>query len=174
MGEGYWDHVEPFWDTVSIYDGPEEFLQRFTEVPEHAAHLFAVYWCTSEVCNGGLHQFFFNSTGVLAPEAVAGFRAIGMPQTAALVAEAMASLGSPYPRDREERQDALDALDPEDVDDDEWVSPFDEMDDRFYDLLGAENGGLQAAADRYAAQFPVPTGPLRGTGLLKRLMGSLR
>jgi hypothetical protein len=173
MAEGYWEHVEPFWETVSIYDGPEAFLERFTEVPEHAAHLFALHWCASEICNGGFHQFFFNSTGVLAPEAVAGFKAIGMPQTAAVVAVAMASFGDPYPRDREERQDALDALDPENAGADGWDSPFSDLDNRFYDLLGRENGGMEKAAERYAARFPVPDGPLRGIGLLNRLLAAL-
>ncbi|MDH3228918.1 MAG: DMP19 family protein [Alphaproteobacteria bacterium] len=173
MSQDYWDHIEPFWESVSIYDGPEEFLLRFTEMPEHAAHLFALHWCASEVCNGGFHQFFFNSTGVLAPEAVAGFRAIGMPQTAAVVAAAMASFGEPYPRDREERQDALDALDREDADDDDWDSPFGDIDNRFYDFLGSENGGMERAAESFAARFPIPDGPLRGTGLLNRLLAAL-
>ena len=172
MAEGYWEHVEPFWETVSIYDGPEEFLLHFTEVPEHAAHLFALHWCASEICNGGFRQFFFNSTGVLAPEAVAGFRAIGMERTAVVVAAAMASFGEPYPRDREERQDALDALEPGDAGDG-GDGPFSDLDSQFYDLLGSENGGMEKAAERYAARFPVPDGPLHGIGLLNRLLAAL-
>ena len=173
MAEGYWEHVEPFWETVSIYDGPEEFLLHFTETPEHAAHLFALHWCASEICNGGFRQFFFNSTGVLAPEAVAAFRVIGMKRTAAVVVAAMASFGDPYPRDREERQDALDALDPKGVGDDDCDNPFSDLDNLFYDLLGRENGGMDEAAARYAAQFPVPDGPLHGIGLLNRLLAAL-
>ncbi len=123
MGHDYWNHIEPFWDSINIYDGVEEFLQGFMETPEHAAHLFALHWCASEVCNGGFHQFFFNSTGVLAPEAVAGLKAIGMPQTANVVAEAMASFGEPFPRDREERQDALDALTLQCGTEGQWQSP---------------------------------------------------
>jgi hypothetical protein len=174
MSEGYWNHIELFWESVSIYDGPDEFLLHFTEMPEHAAHLFALHWCASEVCNGGFYQFFFNSTGVLAPEAVAGFSAIGMPRTAAVVTAAIASFGEPYPRDREERQDALDALDPNGTDDGDWDSAFTDLDNRFYDLVGGENGGMERAAERYAARFPVPDGVLRGKDLLNRLLGRLR
>jgi len=173
----YWDHIEPFWESVSIYDGPEEFLLGFTEMPEHAAHLLAVHWCASEVRNGGFHQFFFNSTGVLAPEAVTGFRAIAMPRAGAILGAAMASFGEPYPRDREERQDALAALvafDPETTTDDDWDNPFTELDRRFYDVLGRENGGLDQAAGLYAARFPVPDGPLTGALLLNRLLAALR
>lgn len=177
MAEDYWKHVAPFWNSVSIHNGPKTFLRHFTEMPEHAAHLYVLHWCASEICNGGFDQFFFNSTGVLAPEAVAAFRAIGMPKTASVIDDAIASLGAPYPREREERQDALsvlEALSPNDsVDDDDWQSPFDTLDDRFYDLLSNENGGMEDAARIYAAQFPVPSGPLRGTALLNRLLGSL-
>ncbi len=174
MAEGYWEHVTPFWDVVSIYDGPEVFLRQFKELPEPSRHLYAMHWCVSEVCNGGFHQFFANSTGVLAPEAVDGFKAIGLPKTAALIAEAMARLPDPYPRDRDVRQNALDELDPEDLDEeDDWESPFDDLDDRFFDLYDTENGGMDAA-DRYAAQFPIPEGPPRNAGLLNRLLGLLR
>ncbi|UCH74021.1 MAG: DUF4375 domain-containing protein [Rhodospirillales bacterium] len=177
MSQGYWDHIEPFWESVSIYDGPEEFLLGFTETPEHSAHLFAVHWCASEVCNGGFRQFFLNPTGVLAPEAVAGFKAIGMPRTAAIVGEAMASFGEPYPRDREEREDALAALVAHDLEstlDCDWDNPFMDLDNRFSDLLGRENGGMERAAEEYAARFPMPDGPLRGTDLLNRLLAVLR
>lgn len=167
MAEGYWNHINPIWNAVSIYDGHETFLRQFSEVPEHAGHLFAVHWCISEVCNGGFHQFFYNSTGVLSPEALAGFKIVGMPETAAVVAEAMAKLPDPYPRDRFLRQQALDELDPEDLDEeDDWESPFDDLDDRFYDLYEKENGGWDAI-DRYAAQFPIP----RRKGLLGRILG---
>jgi hypothetical protein len=170
MAESYWDHIEPFWEEINIYDGPEIFLRQFAEIPEHAGHLFAAHWCISEVCNGGFHQFFYNSTGVLAPEAVEGFKAIGLPETAAVIAEAMARLPAPYPRDRDIRQNALDALDPEEEDEDDWESPFDDLDTKFYDLYDTENGGM-AAADRYAAQFDIPEGLPRKSGLLGRLLG---
>lgn len=169
MAEGYWDHIEPFWEAVSIYDGPETFLRQFADMPEHAGHLFAVHWCISEVCNGGFHQFFYNSTGVLAPEALAGFKTVGMPETAAIVAEAIARLPNPYPRDRDIRQDALDALDSGEEGEEDWESPFDDLDAKFYGLYDTENGGV-AAADRYAAQFPIP----RRKGLLDRLLGFWR
>jgi hypothetical protein len=174
MAEGYWEHVEPFWKVVSIYDGPKVFLRRFTEIPEHSGHLLAAHWCSSEVYNGGFHQFFCNDTGVLAPEARFGFEAIGMPQTAAVVAEAMSRLGEPYPRDRERRQDMFCAIDPDGDDNDDWQSPFDDLDGRFYKLTENENGGMEDAVNTYAAQFAVPKGPLRGSGLLDRLLALLR
>lgn len=130
------------WDVINIHDGPGMFLTTFNQVSREAGLLFAVEFCQSEICNGGFHQFFFNSTGVLAPEAVDGFTAIGQVQVANLVTRAMAILGSPYIREREARQAALDLLP---------RGRFEELDDKFFALLDSEAGGFDAAADRYAA-----------------------
>ena len=68
--DSYWRLLEPIWDSVSIYDGPKTFLRQYRRLPRAVGHLFAAHWCQSEICNGGFHQFFGNSTGVLAPEAM--------------------------------------------------------------------------------------------------------
>jgi uncharacterized protein DUF4375 len=69
-------------NVINIYDGPDIFLKTFAQVRREVGLLYATAFCQVEVCNGGLSQFFGNSTGVLAPEAVEGFIAIGQPQTA--------------------------------------------------------------------------------------------
>jgi len=63
-------------------DSPEDYERTIKEVPEHVAFLYSAYFCQFEVCNGGFSQFFSNSTGVLAPEAVEAFKAIGQPGVA--------------------------------------------------------------------------------------------
>ncbi len=164
------DLVDPFWYAVSIYDGPKVFLRQFAKIPEHCGHLFAVHWLTSEVFNGGFHQFFCNDTGVLAPEAIAGLKVIGLPEIAAVVEEAVARLGPDFPRDRDARIDRLEALDPDDVEDDDWESPFDDLDSRFYDLTGMDDGPLEKAGNLYAAQFPIPAGQSAWARWLARFM----
>jgi hypothetical protein len=77
VAEAYWAIIEPIWQTIDISDGADVFLDTFFKAPQDAALLYAAHFCQSEVCNGGFFQFFFNSTGILAPEAVNGFRAIG-------------------------------------------------------------------------------------------------
>ncbi|MBX3692430.1 DUF4375 domain-containing protein [Dokdonella sp.] len=134
---------------MSIYDGPDTFLQQYNASPEASRVLFAAHWTQSEVLNGGFEQYFSNSTGVLAPEAVVAFRALGMPQTAALLERAMAFFDSPYPRDRRERQDALEAA--FDASGDDEFDPFQSVDEPFSELLETENGGFETAADKYAA-----------------------
>jgi hypothetical protein len=147
---GYWSLVKPVWDRISIYDDPSAFLNQWALAPVAARNLFAAHWATSEIRNGGLPQFFSNSTGVLAPEAVAAFTALGMPKVAHTISRAMAFFESPYPRDRSIRENALEAF---------WRDNgeaaadhlFAAEDDQFADLIDSENGGFEEAADRYAA-----------------------
>jgi Domain of unknown function (DUF4375) len=93
-----WRLVEPVWGQINIIAEPREFLSQFRRVRPEVGHLFAAHWCLAEIYNGGFHQFFFNSTGVLAPEALAAFRAIGLVDWASLLEEAMQFFRDPYPR----------------------------------------------------------------------------
>ena len=131
----YWDLVGPYWDDVRIHDGPKTFLAQFARLPIASQHLFATHWTQSEVQNGGLGQFFCNYTGVLGPEAVVGFRALGMPETSAQLAQAMRIFGEPYPRERAARELAIPPI---------------EIENRFAELLETEAGGFWEAADRFA------------------------
>lgn len=139
---GYWRLVGPICEVINIYDGPDVFLDSYSKTRVEAALLYAAHFCQSEVCNGGFQQFFFNSTGVLAPEAVLGFRAIGQEKVAALVENAMLPFASPYLRDREARQSILETLPPK---------AFESLNEHFFELINVEADGFEAAADRYAA-----------------------
>jgi len=139
---GYWSIVEPVWDAINIYDDPAVFAETFASAPRASGLLFASHFCQSEICNGGFGQFFGNSTGVLAPEAVEGFREIGQVEVAALIEKAISLFGSVYPRDRGERETRLTEVS---------TSSLDALDEMFYALIDSEAGGFIAAADRYAA-----------------------
>jgi len=142
-GKEYWSLVEPIWDEVSVYDGPELFLRRFEAAPEAARNLLAAHWLQSEVRNGGFEQFFENSSGMLAPEAEAAFRALGMPETAGIVKRAMQLLLTPFPREQYKRCEQL-----EGVHHDLW----DLLDEKLFELIESELGGFEQAADTYARQ----------------------
>ncbi len=60
---------------VNIYDGEDAFYESTKSVPRQSLVLYAVFFCDSEIRNGGLRQLFGNSTGILVPEAIEGFRA---------------------------------------------------------------------------------------------------
>ena|SRR6185295_18345785 len=108
-GQLYWKAVEPVWKKVLIYDGPAKFLKQFKAVTRAQAHLLAVHWTLSETFNGGFGQYFFNDTGVLAPEAAEGFDFLELPAGAAIVREAMSYFGPGYPRERATRIELLDS-----------------------------------------------------------------
>lgn len=143
----YWSLIEPVWKLINIYRSTNEFLRQFRSVPPVVGHLFAAHWCQSKIRNGGLHQFFTNSTGVLAPEAFEGFRAIGLTEWAEILADAMGFFGDSYPRDRVERRKMLDEQSGHERE--EW-DPFGALDEQFFAWLRAEPDGWVRAADRYA------------------------
>ena len=147
MEEPYWRYVEPIWDTVSIYDGGDVFLKQFSQATEKQKTLFAAHWTQSEIRNGGLGQFFSNPTGVLAPEAVAAFRELGMPNCADTLNKAMKFFGKTYPRDRSIRESVLEEFYETHGED---SIPLEEFEDKIATEIDDENGGFDEAANKYA------------------------
>jgi hypothetical protein len=162
----YWDLVEPVFEKINTAD-EVSFLTSVAGVPRPIVLLHAAHFCLAEVHNGGFLQFLWNSTGVLAPESVEGFKAIGMPKLASTVEASMAPLGSPYPRDRDARWDALLAASKcsqiklEKIfkttsnfylgfEEATQSLSFDTLNEQAWTLARGENGGFQEAATRYA------------------------
>jgi hypothetical protein len=141
VGNRYWALIEPWWLPLNQEwaSGPARFLSRFGEAPPKVGQLYAAHWCQSEVCNGGLHQFFSNTTGILAPEALSGFRAIGLREWSEVLEDAMHLFGADYPRDRDVRRSLLPDVD-----------TFSALDQRFYKWLRDGDNGWERAADAYA------------------------
>jgi hypothetical protein len=146
-GDRSWSVIEPVCDVINIYDGPTAFLESIKTIPRDLTLLYASLFCEQEVCNGGFHQFFSNSTGVLAPEALEGLKAIGQRGVAHILEEAMNAFGSPYLRDRGARQTILHSISED---------HFEELNRRFFGLIHKENGGFEAAADSYASRIALP------------------
>jgi hypothetical protein len=162
----YWDLVGPIFTKIDI-DSPSGYFASIAVVPRPLLLLYAAHLSLSEIRNGGLLQFFWNSTGLIAPEAADGFTAIGMPKIAALLTTAVNSLGSPYPRDRDDRWDALLVASGRSEQDlkaifenepnlylafAEAVKPlgFNPMERDIWALAETESGGFDIAATRYA------------------------
>lgn len=78
----------------------------------------------------GYPQFFCNSTGGLAPEAKAGFCAIGMPAVADVVQVAMDEFGKPVPYEKDEREKVLGEY--------EESFDFEDEDAQFYELADTD------------------------------------
>ena len=99
--------------------------------------------------NGGLGQFFSNSTGVLAPEAAEAFEELGMPNCARILRLSMQFFGECYPRDRSEREQAFAAFHSEFGD---YAIPLREMEYAMATEIEEENGGFWNAANTYSEE----------------------
>lgn len=124
--------IEPLRERISIYDGPQVFLSGLLDVGREQGLLYSVHWCVSEVCNGGFHQFFYNSTGVLCPEALRGFEYLGFQRAVGIVSRAASLLGSPYPREHELRNARLQSILRPGKEREKW-DPFYPLDEDFYE-----------------------------------------
>jgi hypothetical protein len=146
-GQAYWDLVEPYWLPLNEAwdEGIDQFLAKFSHAPTRVGHLYAAHWCQSEVRNGGFYQFFSNTTGLLAPEALKAFDAINLTEWTETLAAAIAYFGSVYPRERANRIAQLPARQRGR----EW-DPFDQLNERFFDWLHHPNNDWNRAADEYA------------------------
>jgi hypothetical protein len=176
----YWDILEPHWSDLGNYTDASDWLRIMEVFPQPIILLYAAHFSQSEICNGGFLQFFQNSSGVFAPEAVEGYRAIGMPHLADVVSRAMSSLGSEYPRDRQRRWDALQIASKRTPEELETIRKnakhpataerqasqppsFDELEAQFFQLIRSEGGGFDSAADAYALAteptlvWPIPS-----------------
>lgn len=118
--------IEPVWNSVSIYDGLRKYNEDLSSFSEQQRLMLACHWYIAEVNNGGHHQFYSNSTGIVWADALHGFRAAGLPQVADILDESIVRMGGAPSFDREERQSTLTRLDPN----------FEDLDDRFYALEG--------------------------------------
>lgn len=93
-----------------------------------------------EVNNGGFDQYFFNSSGNFAPEAVAALREIGMGHFADILAEAMALFpNGALLRDQAQREAALEKVD---------ESRLNALDERFFNAYRKEEE-ISVALERY-------------------------
>jgi hypothetical protein len=139
MHQDYWPFSESYIDSITIYDSPELYLSQYESVDPISAQMYVLFWCQAEVLNGGLIQFFANSTGVIAPETASALRNLGMLKIAEKLEVAMKLFGEVYERNRSKRISILSSIEEQ----------LDLLEDDFINLLYDENGGLVAVAKKY-------------------------
>lgn len=99
-----WLVIAEIWEWVDFYGDYETFRLHMAALSEGQRAIYATTWLDSEVKNGGFFQFFENGTGMLGPEALNGFKAIGMDESVAAIEAAFDHYSmSPYPRERADR-----------------------------------------------------------------------
>jgi hypothetical protein len=105
--EFYFTRIEHAVEDIDIYGDASTYLKGLSDFPEWVGDLVCVHWLLSEFENGGLVQFFINSTGILAPEAVAALRRMRLPEAGQALSRAVEFFGVPYPRDKQDRYQVL-------------------------------------------------------------------
>lgn len=148
--------IDNLWRKIPSGSDDEDVPQRLAKLSFPEQTLIALDAFSSEFENGGIHQFFFNSTGAFAPEVLAGLRALNLTQQAQLFERAMKTFPSPYPRDRDKR--AASYLGHRDLEG--FESELAELTDEFYAADTAQPNskphsatnatGLRSAILRYA------------------------
>jgi hypothetical protein len=132
-------------ETVKLRGDRDALIHDLAPLTRGQKAVFASYWCMSEVLNGGLHQFFFNHTGDLAPEALEGFSLLGAGTCASLLEQAGRLFpDGAVPESWDARQKALGNVD---------VDPLRELSDKF---LRATRGteDIEALSARYIRAHP--------------------
>jgi hypothetical protein len=114
--------IEPVWWTGDIYHDEKTYNESLSEFTAEQRHVLAVIWHMSEVDNGGHEQFYSNGTGIVWRDALAGYRAMGLDEAAAILEESASRMGGDPSMDRQTRQLQLTNLRPD----------FNDLDDRYY------------------------------------------
>jgi hypothetical protein len=140
-----WAVIEVIWNELSTPYSPD---QRLYELSSGQRALYSLHWIRSEVANGGFHQCFWNPTGYLLPEAVAGAELLEAPEWSLLLGEAERLFPPPYPRAREDRQELLGRLAEDDL------RRMDLLDERLFDLEDSDATSLDVLFRRYIERHP--------------------
>ena len=125
-----WTINEPAYWTINIYGSYDDYLESAKGFTVEQRYLNAICWYFAEVNNGGHHQFFYNSTGIVWEDALAGLRLFKMDILADNLQSVIDYFGGSVPFNREERWTILKEWD------DEVFDFLDGKDDVVYEYEG--------------------------------------
>ena len=125
-----WTINEPAYWTINIYSSYDDYLESAKGFTVEQRYLNAICWYFAEVNNGGHHQFFYNSTGIVWEDALAGLRLFKMDILADNLQSVIDYFGGSVPFNREERWTILKEWD------DEVFDFLDGKDDVVYEYEG--------------------------------------
>lgn len=135
--EESWDICDPMFKMIDCYEGYETYLKTSERFTLEQRYLWAIHWYFGEVINGGHHQFFYNSTGIVWEDALNAFKHFGMPEFANNLQKVVDYFGGKIPFDREERGKIMDTL--EEENEDAFFDMLDEADDFVFEYEGEED-----------------------------------
>lgn len=127
-----WTINEPAYWTINIYGSYDDYLESAKGFTVEQRYLNAICWYFAEVNNGGHYQFFYNSTGIVWEDALAGLRLFNMKELADNFQSVLDFFGGTVPFDRAERWYLL----PQSENNPEFFDFLDEKDDVVYEYEG--------------------------------------
>lgn len=131
----YREYVVPLIFSLSRGAASDNWSAAYCRLPERPRQLVACAKAFADVPNGGFEQYFRNSYGDSARDAVSGFVWLGYSELGEAVSDAISLLGLDSVGDRQSRRDALRVLEQSGIDLDVHFHP---ATTRF--LLGFDSG----------------------------------
>lgn len=128
--DDHFNICKPMWYTINIYDSYEQYLKSAEKFTTEQRYLLALTWYSAEVSNGGHHQFFFNSTGIVTNDTLEWMKLFGMEKNLENFTKVVQFFGGNIPTDREQRIEILNKI--EEKDEDAMWDFLDEMDGNTY------------------------------------------
>jgi hypothetical protein len=111
--------------------GADDIARQLSVLPAQERNLIALSMFNMELEDGGVHQFFYNSSGDIAPEVLAAMVELGLVPQAKIFRRALAMLGEPYIRDNTlRREQRFDGKSPD------WDKALSKLTDDFYAIGG--------------------------------------
>jgi hypothetical protein len=141
----WWDVIAPAFDELKT---PYEHDPRLRSLSPGQRALYALHWTTSEVANGGFHQYLRNPTGMLAEEALGGAELIGSTDVAGVLRALLALFPDGLLMDQQDRSDFVGRFDQSELDE------LRQLDERFFALLEGEPSPLAVCCAAYVAAHP--------------------
>lgn len=136
--------MQLLWEHFDFYDDRATFESSVAGATRGQMAIFACRWYDHEVCNGGHHQFFSNSTGMVWGEALQGFSELEAKKHEEILKAAIELFPEHRPSmDRQTRCQQLEFIS---------ANAFDAIDDQLYALNRECN--LDQVFDRYIHDHP--------------------
>ena len=135
--DDYWDIIDPMCWTINICHSYEDYIKSAKTFTLEQRYLFAITYYYGEVNNGGHHQFFYNSTGIVWEDVLNGFKHFGMNKFADNFQKVINYCAGTISFDRQDRWRMLERL--EEENEEEFFKILDEADDFIYNYEGEEN-----------------------------------
>ena len=116
--------IEPVWAGGNIYESYSKYEESLMPFTREQRLVYAVMWYCAEVNNGGHHQFYSNSTGIVWQDASRGLKEIGAQEAAENLQNSLEIFGGSPSFKRDKRTEVIEKSNP---------SIFDDIDKKFYD-----------------------------------------